>query len=184
MSYTKNDYLGTECDLGGLAINDFQQMFCVRCTQPECTRSLDGLSKFDKRVRNWEENLFLNPPKMDPKDPRYTALAGKKFLTIGGAPAPQGQSAWIDPQRLEEERPVTTVSIPQATPVTKPEEARKRFLPMNTPNQGPLIIPGGPTSAPPKADPWAGKSVPSSPKENVVAPGAKIRLGGSGSGVK
>lgn len=189
-SRPKQDYLGTECDLGGLSIPDFQAAFCSHCTQPECSRSLDGMSKFDQRVRTWHERLFLNPPRMDQSDPRYKGLASKKFLTMASPieiRSTGGGSAWIDPQTTEEPEQKSTptaTNIPETpeAPAPAPTPPQKRFLPMNTPNQGGVLLKGAPAPAPQK-DPWAGKPAPG-PKENVVAPGTKIRLGGGGPGVK
>lgn len=186
------DYLGSECDLGGLSIPDFQEVFCARCTQPECTRSRDGQSRFDQRVRSWEERLFNNVPRLNEKDPRFAHITSKKFLTLDTGPVPSvrtaGASAWVDPREVQEPvAPVvsTPLAVPSAetapaAPAPPATSAPTRRLPqMNTPNQGGILIGSPPPSSGPVKDPWAGP-VPSSstkPTETVIKPGTKVKVG-------
>lgn len=163
---TRRDYLGTECDLGGLSLADFQEAFCGRCAQPECTRSLFGKSRFDQRVHNWEERLFTNIPRMDPSDPRFVGISGQRFVSVQTSP-PGVKSDWVDPRDVKE---TASIVVPAAV-----APSRSRALPvLNTPFQNGTMLPGAPTTTP-VADAWA---APEAPKERVLKPGSKIKLGG------
>ena len=164
---SRKDYLGRECELGGLPIAEFQEQFCSKCVQPECTRSRHGKSKFDQRVTNWEERLFLNPARMDQEDSRFAAISGQKFLSLEGIQTSGSQSEWIDPNEVEK---------PSAIIVPKAVEQPKRQLPMmNTPFQNGAMIGGkGPPQKGPLTDPWA---APEPAKDPIVKPGTRIKLG-------
>lgn len=183
MPSERQDYLGTECELGGLTIPDFQEAFCVRCTQPSCTRSQTGKSNFDQRVQNWYPRLF-DAPKLDMQDPRYSVITAKRFLTLDvGNPATPGTSIWFDP-RDGGEAPKSAVSPVPSTPTMVAPSPPATSAPtppssgLNTPFQGGVMIGQAPTPKP-TVDPWA---VPEKPREPVVTPGSKVKLGG-GSGV-
>jgi hypothetical protein len=204
------DFLGTECELGGLPIPDFQATFCVRCSQPECTRSQYGKSSFDQRVSTWESRLFTQVPRMDPTDPRYKAIASKNFRMIDVGPAPSVSSRnWIDvpsiasaapvpvpvvtaPAPPEDEAPDTDRSPPMSSPsevqapprvmaevVLPPApQVPRNALRMNTPvkPEGQMLPGAKPQqSPPPKKDPWA---APEPSKEQVLKPGARVKIGG------
>ncbi len=111
----KVDHLST-CNDQNVPFQDFELQFCQRCIQPECTRSQYGKSRFDQRALNWESRLFLNVPRMDPSDERFSTIAGKRFLTVAGV-QPQVQSAWLDPR---EDRPVQ-VQVPVQLVAPEPE---------------------------------------------------------------
>jgi hypothetical protein len=88
--------------------------FCSRCFQGECSRSLHGKSRFEVRALTWQDTLFNNVPRLDPKDPRFQEIASKRFLPV--APPQMGtSSAWMDPRDVE---PSREISIPSsAVPV-------------------------------------------------------------------
>lgn len=107
-----------ECNTDRQPLDEFQAGWCGRCVNPECTRSLYGQTRFDLRVNSWEERLFRNPPRMDPSDPRYRDIAGKRFLTVDVGPAPEIRS-WVDPLQAAPE-PTGMVVVPTPTPIPKP----------------------------------------------------------------
>lgn len=188
----RSDQMGV-CNDQRVPVPDFESLFCNRCLQVECTRSRVGGSKFDKRVANWFQDLFAAPPRMDPQDPRFMLLSAKKFLTIDTGPMPEVRtsSAWVDPRNLNE----GAISPSAPKPVTSPDpefmkpraiehnpaprqQVPGRTGPLNTPATGPRMLSNAPPPAP-KADPWAA-TTPKISTETIVAPGAKVRTGGSG----
>lgn len=195
-----------ECNDQGVALEDFKNTFCVRCYQPECTRSLFGQMKFEQRVLSWEERLFKAPPKMDKKDPRYLPLAQADFRTISvDKPTQVSVPQWLDPNDIPatpveepiEEAPATEptplvipedngkveeVEVQNTTPPVAPVEPSgvkvvpKHLLLMNTPPQ-PQMLPGASVQKP-AVDPWAGPAPQTDEKASVVKRGAKIKMGG------
>lgn len=129
----KQDFLGV-CNEHNVPLDDFQRQFCIRCLQPECTRSQVGKSKFEERVATWEDRLFLNPSRLDPSDPRYQGIAAKRFLAI--APSdPNRQSSWDDPRDIEKRvmvsvpetltsNPLPLIDLPETPAVPSPEERK------------------------------------------------------------
>lgn len=194
----RRDYLPV-CNDHGVPLPEFQAEFCVRCVQPECSRSKAG-GLFDSRVATWRERLFVNPPRMSKDDPLYPVIAGKMFREIEvGRRIPEigvglGTSAWVDPLTIDEPKPEPRPAPRAAAPapVTAPPSAdgaiapvaavvdrTRPKTPVNTPFvQGTMIG----AAAPPKpvVDPWgAGPAAESRPKAGdgkVVSPGAKIRF--------
>lgn len=77
----KEDYL-KECmnDVSQMSINDFNKFYCMRCGNDKCNRSRTNNSLFVERVKNWEERLFLNVPRIEGENARN--LASSKFLPI------------------------------------------------------------------------------------------------------
>lgn len=94
MRWKRTDLYG-ECNLKGAPVDTFTTECCAFCVNPECTRSSFGKSKFDNRVATWYERLFLNPPSMDPSDPRFKTIASQKFLVLNPALM---VNDWIDPR--------------------------------------------------------------------------------------
>jgi|SRR6478735_6965345 len=168
--------------------------WCHRCINPECTRSQHGTTKFDDRVLHWEERLFLNPAKLEPSDPRYQEIASKRFLTVvPGTPSAPGE--WLDPRVDRPEPKMVQVPVqltppafaPQAalpqevapTPTPTPQIPSNPSVVRNTPARPQQMIGEAPQTMPSSvSDPWAQKSVPASPGDQVVKPGVKIKLGG------
>ena len=101
----RRDYLG-ECNEHSVPLAQFQEQFCSRCVQPECSRSLHGTTKFDRRVASWRERLFTQVPHMSQEDPRFPLIAGKQFKMIQVAQkVPEVGSSWIEPNSLDSEGP-------------------------------------------------------------------------------
>lgn len=119
-----------ECNDQQVPLEDFRLQFCVRCVQPECSRSKHGTSKFDQRVATWEERLFTDVPRMESTDPRYLGIQGKMFKMFS-LPVQQAgvKSDWMDPRDLVEPTPEPHVPPPEeeealpeeAIPPTEPE---------------------------------------------------------------
>lgn len=185
----KRDFLG-ECNDQAIPLEDFRLAFCVRCFQPECSRSQYGTSKFESRVNSWQERLF-QAPQLPRTDPRYAAIQAKRFLTLAVGPAPN-VSTWIDPQTLpvaQEPARVAPADPTLVRPILTPPQIPNSIMespsqtqldkiparPTNTPNAGPQMI-GTPE---PAKDSWAGTvSQPLKPEERLVKPGARVKMGG------
>jgi hypothetical protein len=169
----RRDYLPV-CNDQGTPLPDFQAMFCVRCVQPECSRSRAG-GLFETRIATWEERLFKNPPRMSKDDPLYSAISAKRFIELDVARIAEadGRSAWVDPRGLEEpeepapkprpvKRPTPVARVEETLPAAARPEARR--TPLNTPFiQGALLIdPGSPVPTAKKpVDRWG--ALPSAP---------------------
>ena len=189
-----------ECNDKQAPLDEFQTGFCSRCINPECTRSLYGQSRFDLRVNTWEDRLFKNVPQMDPRDPRFSAIAGKKFLTIDTGRTPEIRtSSWADPRDLQEQNeppqmvPVSVLDLtPSPTedaPHVKEPVRPARIAPPRSPNrvpshlllsntlsqQGQMV--GGRPEAVPVRDAWA---TPEPPKDPVVPVGSRVKMGEPG----
>jgi hypothetical protein len=181
----KQDFLG-ECNTQKVTIEDFQQQFCVRCINPECSRSKAGDSKFERRVSSWEDWLFNQTPKMNPQDPRYEEIRSKRFMVIG-EPLEVHGSSWVDPRDLSEGKESGPAVIEPAPSPTHPEPMEPAPEPtpklkspglVNTPTSPKRMI-GAPVTpaADPKVtpDPWAPKQ--KTEGEKIVGPGARVRFG-------
>jgi hypothetical protein len=198
MPSEKQDYLRL-CNEHEVPFADFEAQFCSRCLQRECGRSQHGKSSFEQRIMTWEERLFNDVPRMDSHDPRYESFQAKKFLSIDpGPPLEVGSSAWVDPRDLVEPSPkaqAAEVPVPElkpevAQPVVEPPAEKPEPSPapvplappplMNTSSRPGLMI-GPAKPAAPAVDPWEPKV--SAPTGTVVKPGARVRMGGPGSGV-
>lgn len=194
-----------ECNTANEGLPTFQETWCKRCTQPDCTRSSFGLTRFDVRTRTWEDRLFINPPRMDPSDPRFALLNRPHFLSVDVGPTPELRS-WVDPASQtapveapvvvkKDEPPVLTAvltdpppvaqetaapaPVPTPAPVQRPTEADPNLavLSMQTPNQtGAMIVGVRSANPPPSATPKDPWAAPT-PAENVVPVGGRVKLG-------
>jgi hypothetical protein len=187
------DYL-KECNNQGLPLEDFRLTFCVRCQQPECTRSTFGTSAFHQRVSTWYDRLFENVPRMDSGDPRFGEISAQPFQGV----APSDSSDWVDPRDLSATKTYVEVPVgfcppvppePLIQEVTEEEPKVPRVEPLsnmtreiallNTPSKGEVYLQGNKGNSQPEVrrDPWAAPEA-SKPGEVVVARGATVRLGG------
>lgn len=184
----RRDYLPV-CNDQGVPLPEFEALFCVRCVQPECSRSKAG-GLFEARVSTWKDRLFDNPLRMPKDDPLYAAISAKRFIEIdtGRIPEIGGRSEWVDPRGLEQ--PAPQVSKPRAArkapaqppnvpPVSERQEGAPRVL--NTAFQQGAVLGSPPTSPKaPSADPWAPPAPvgpePASPAVPQVKAGARIRF--------
>ena len=201
--------LYSECANPGTPIDVLKEAWCSRCGNPECVRSVVGLSKFEDRIKDWEKKLFTEAPQLSPEDPRFSLIIGKRFITLDvTGRTPEIRSDWVDPRDLKEPEmvpappaplvvtPVTplpapdviappTAAAPPTTPpkptVSQPSADRVHLVGANAPNQSGKILPGAPGGSTNEVDPWAAPEPPQ-PADQVVKPGAKIKMGG-GSGV-
>ena len=195
MTQPRRDLMG-ECNTERIPLNEFQDGWCRRCINPECARSLFGQSRFDLRVNSWEDRLFRKPPRMDPSDPRFGALASKQFITIDTSAPPEVRS-WVDPVappvpaepvRVPVSEPAPEVKAAPVPSVTKTEPAEPpvpstpqvvspEVLSINTQSQGGRMLSGvSKPQAPPPRDPWAAPA----PAENTIPVGGRVKLRGSG----
>lgn len=204
MAEDKRDWL-SYCNETKVPFQDFIAGFCVRCFQPECTRSTHGKSRFEDRALNWENRLFNQVSKLDPSDERFKEIASKRFLPIAPSQA-SAPSAWMDPRDIEPSKeilipaPAPAILVPEPAPpvvlaptppppvVVPAQEVPRAPAPAappaepvlrNTPAQQRQMIGGGDAKAPqPVLDPWQPKQ-PLRPDDNLVQPGARIKLGRS-----
>jgi hypothetical protein len=172
-----------------LTPQELKASFCDFCTQPECTRSLHGTSRFERRVSTWQERLFTQVPKMDARDPRFSDITSKGFVIIDQqAFAKPSGGDWVDPRDLkstsvsvpEAVKPETVVSVEEPV-VTVPDEPTTRTVPrevilMNTPAQRGIMLPGGSQQLRPQRDAWDAPQLVK-PGEKVVQSGATVRFG-------
>jgi len=191
-----------ECNDHGVAIKDFEEAFCKRCYQPECSRSLFGGMKFDQRVSTWLDRLFVNPPRLDPSDPLAQEISAKMFQMVNPAALSQGASDWHDPRDLKSSSvsvPAQVAYEPTIAPIVEPVKVptkvvetptetvseepvshnlSKEVVLINTPNSRGIMLPGGSATTPrPNRDQWdAPQGV--RPGEKVIKAGAKVQLGG------
>lgn len=162
---------------------DFTRQFCVRCLQGECSRSRPHGTKFDERVRTWEDRLFLQVPVLPADDPRYQGIANQPFVEVG--------PGWGDPYEVQgspdpSREPTPTPGAPEAPPPITPQPARFLGQAVNTPARKGIMLEGAPGSAgvpaqaPTSVDPWAGPDTPkpASPGDIVVKVGGRVKMGG------
>ena len=186
----KRDLLA-ECKPKEAPLEPFRSEFCSRCLNPECTRSLASNSKFDQRVSTWEERLFTQVPRMDPKDPRYPTLAGKNFLLIDAGPVPEIHTrvgSWDDPRDLEKNSPCISepVGVESLVETQKVETnvQKKVNLPtslasVNAPSQSGKVLPSPVSSGTKETkDAWAAPNPIGHQDAKIVKPGTTIKLGG------
>lgn len=215
---TRRDLL-SECAQPGTPIDVLTNEWCARCVNPECVRSVVGTKKFDRRVLNWEETLFKNPPKLAPDDPRFAGIMAKAFITIDPGRVPEIRSDWVDPRDLKEPEPAVSgtpsrLVVPNVTPPRQDEGGSggpspaapaevappkpvapaptpqrptpsqrsggtRTLIGVNAPDQTGKTLRGAPEAPTNTSDPWA---VPEPPKpaDQVVTPGATIKMGRSG----
>lgn len=195
----RRDFLAV-CNDQGVPLVDFQATFCVRCVQPECSRSR-AAGLFETRVATWQERLFDNPPRMPKDDPLYALLSAKRFIEVdvGRVPNVRGPSEWLDPRALEESTPVeaprparpprpgpaeVSVPAPEGGPAPRVEGTPLGHrAPLNTPFVQGTMLAGTPAQ-PAAADAWAAgtsavlatETPPSAP---IVKAGARIKFTGA-----
>jgi len=206
----KQDHIAT-CNNLKIAEQDFARVWCARCIQAECARSLPFESLFDARTHTWRDRLFEDVPRLDPNDPRHKDISAKRFVEVQ-LRTPEIRSPWIDPSASEQPAPVATkppevpapvvappIVVPPAapqpvvaaapvapasTPVRVSSENAKELALGNTRVAQGRMLAGAPAPVPVK-DAWdspTSGAAPAKTDEVIVAPGARVRLG-RGTGV-
>jgi hypothetical protein len=175
-----------------LTPQELKASFCDFCTQPECTRSLYGTSRFEKRVSTWQERLFTHVPRMDARDPRFSDITSKGFVIINPESLTKSYESaggdWVDPRDIK----TSSVSVPVAVehtpappaeeiPAATTQEPESRTVPrevilMNTPTQRGIMLPGGNQKVKPSRDAWDAPQ-PVKAGEKVVQSGATVKFG-------
>lgn len=222
----KRDWL-RECNDQNVPPQEFHQIFCVRCRNPDCTRAGYAGSLWADRIGTQVERLLDNPQFADLSLPQYAQINALDFpdalrqalrieiankrkdwtlpedltpeqamqelaATATAKPEPKTKAAALA-VTLDEEissEPDSPDEIEDATPDVAPAPV------LTKPNQPVLLNrtntafpvggvmldgsrptqtaqPAKPATPPLVVDPWAAPT----PVENVVAVGAKIRLG-------
>ena len=80
MPNPKQDFLNG-CNNQGMSPNEFQEMFCVRCKNPDCVNARWGDSMFAARIATQEERL-LRPQRADPNSPKYAQILKAEFVDM------------------------------------------------------------------------------------------------------
>ena len=176
----RRDYLAV-CNDQGVALNEFQQTVCVRCVQPECSRSRAG-GLFETRVSTWQERLFENPARMTGDDPRYASIAAKHFMEVDVVRS-SARGEWLDTQAVMEPVAAAKPRRARETAGKGPEPAEsapaRGVDSLNTPfQQGTMLEGPAPAPAPKPADPWAAppRTATAPTPVNLVKPGARIKF--------
>lgn len=201
-----------ECNSGQFKVpeGDFERQFCSRCVQPECSRSIKGESRFEKRVTTWKTRLFDQVPQMNPSDPRYLKIQQTSFIQIPvDSPASVSVGSGWDASTTQKVEHVQVPEVVAVSPETStqfdgqirqdiepvsneaertPFPQAKRPAVFNTPVQPARMLAGASRAQEtPKGDPWATSSpatVAPPPAvgtgEMIVKKGATVRLGGGG----
>lgn len=63
-------------------IDQFQLAWCRVCAERGCSRSPMNNAVFDRRVQNWESNLFINVNRASDDDASFAHIRSKRFLPI------------------------------------------------------------------------------------------------------
>jgi hypothetical protein len=190
--------LYAECNVDGAPLDAFVEGCCKRCFNSDCTRATFARGPFEQRVLNWEERLFLNPPKMSESDPRFPTIAQQFFaeVPVTRKAMISVPSEWHDPRDLAAaaaaaaaappaDLPTETKALPEPPTAgpQPPAEAPRTAAPgargvsnnplssaLNTPRVAPRMLDGAPAQAKaPPADPWTAKPPPADPW-NAPAP--------------
>jgi len=169
----RRDNLG-ECNQLKVPTEDFKMFWCNRCLQPDCTRSLYGTTKFERRVTTWLDRLFLKVPKMETGDPRFRDISSKEFHPVLDS---WEISSEIPTAKEQPDQPVSFLAVPTeevlikeasesegtenqpesetqplskevGTPLVIPARGNLESLAlMNTSNRSGLYLPGNPSSS-------------------------------------
>jgi hypothetical protein len=146
----------TECNEYKVPEQDFVGAWCSRCRREDCVRSSQGTSRFDVRTKTWQERLFTKVPKLPETDPRFPGIAAKMFQETDKTVQAHGWDA--PPPPMPEP---SQVESPPPAPVSVGQYTR-------APNQSGRVLGTAPAG-------WT-------PKEAVIRPGTRIKLGGGGVG--
>lgn len=173
----KPDYL-KECmsEVGNVPLDQFNQIYCLRCGNQECARSKVSNS-FESRVKTWEDRLFRNPPRAADDDPRFDNIRAKNFRPIGQQSLEIHDTQQIPITPLKEENPKPAPEPPP--PLPKPEAVAPK------PAVQPKPAPAPPAPASPPTPPNIGNTAfnqgamigGSPPTEKVLEPGGTFTFG-------
>lgn len=184
--------LYVECNRGQAPEEIFREACCVRCVNPECSRSMYGKTRFEDRVQNWHERLFANVPRMDQGDDRFGKIAGQRFILIDPS-SPGTPGDWVDPRDLETK---TTIQVPRSFAVKPPASPEPAPTPVadvpqptvnvpvelatvNTPVKSGQMLPQK-SPEKPAAGEWVTPAAPTPhqvPDAQVIKSGARIKIG-------
>ena len=113
--------LYAECNVGGAPVDEWKELFCNHCINPECSRSLFGQSKFDLRVNTWKERLFTDVPTMEQDDPRFEGISAQKFMEMAaGGPLEVSSWAEVPTESVQAVKPVSGLKPPEPLPEPEP----------------------------------------------------------------
>lgn len=63
-------------------VSDFVKLFCSRCCNRGCSRSIGSSLAFDRRTAEWKKSLFDEVPRASDDDPRFASFRAKRFVVL------------------------------------------------------------------------------------------------------
>ena len=126
----KADFL-RECmaDVGQVPIDEFNAAYCLRCANRECSRSGLSAMSFDRRVANWQKDMFTNVPRASETDPRFASIRVKNFKTVN-------QPVSVTTPQQAPQPAVQQMTLPPDSPLEAPADAS---TPETTPEPHALV---------------------------------------------
>lgn len=118
---SRPDFL-KECmsDVGQMPLDEFNVTYCVRCANRECARSGAGQLSFDRRVQNWQKDMFTSVPRAQDNDPRYSSIRSKHFRSANSSTIATVNLQGRDPVVTTVESPAPPSPVAERDPNTNP----------------------------------------------------------------
>ncbi len=135
-------------------IDAFVKHYCIRCGNRACERAGSNNMAFDKRVQNWHENLFVNPPRADDSDTSFSQIRAKNFAPSGPKLEVQGSSGFVTIGKQNSVPSIPVPTITQVEPLARVIQPVEVLEPVvvpeaqigasNTPFKQGTLLPGAP----------------------------------------
>ena len=161
-----------------MQLDEFNKTYCLVCANRGCSRAGSNNMGFDRRVQNWQNDLFNNVPRAGDNDPNFVHIRMKNFAPAGqrivvpGGPKFVNVEPTIQPTKFvrsepEPEAPIVQEVAPEVSkepekPLAVREEAKKPQNQENTNFEQGTVLPGG---------------EPQIPKETIMQPGSSFTFG-------
>ena len=97
-------------------LDAFTQSYCVRCDNRSCARAGANNILFDRRVNNWQKDLFDSPPRAEDSDQQYVSIRAKNFASAPLKVGVPGTPSFVTVKSPEAARPVVSPPPPPAPP--------------------------------------------------------------------
>lgn len=156
--HMRNDYLN-ECmsEFRNIAIDQFNKAYCLVCANADCSRSRANNTLFQIRTANWEKDLFIDPPKLEPQDPIAVSIINKWYKAseeVGTAPPVKPSSFVATPPASEPEKTSSLPPEPTAAPKTtkadkKPKKAKEKPKNNESLDHSSVVVTESTAAAPP-----------------------------------
>ena len=150
---------------------DFKLTWCSHCHQ-ECDNA-QKQTRFEARTKSWYDRLY-NSPRIEGEDPRTEVAKGKSFVAVSGwdpSPSPSTNVPDFSSVPLPA---VPTVPLPAVPAVPLPAVPT---VPLPAVPTVPLPNFNDPRIQLDNLPDQSGRVLEGKPKERVLAPGGRIRLG-------